>query len=113
VDLASRKECAGIVLEAAFTSGRDVADTVLPVIGPFVFRGLDSKSKIANIRAPLLFFHGDRDEIIPLKLGRRLFESAPEPKWFVEVPMAGHNDLVETAGSTYRERLHAFYGHLQ
>ena len=113
VDLASRKESAGIVLEAAFTSGRDVADTVLPVIGPLVFRGFDSKSKIANIRAPLLFFHGDRDEIIPLKLGRRLFEAAPEPKWFVEVPRAGHNDLVETAGSIYRERLHAFYGHLQ
>ena len=97
VDLASRKECAGVVLEAAFTSGRDVANTVLPVIGPLLFRGFDSKSKIAKIRAPLLFFHGDRDEIIPLKLGRSLFEAAPEPKWFIEVPGAGHNDLVETA----------------
>ena len=113
VDLASRKECAGVVLEAAFTSGRDVANTVLPVIGPLVFRDFDSKSKIANIRAPLLFFHGDRDEIIPLNLGRRLFEAATEPKWFVEVPRAGHNDLVETGESTYRERLHAFYGHLR
>ena len=101
------------MLEAAFTSGRDVANTVLPVIGPLVFRGFDSKTKIANIRAPLLFFHGDCDDIIPLKLGRRLFDAAPELKWFVEVPKAGHNDLVETAGSTYRERLHAFYGRLQ
>ena len=113
VDLASRKECAGVVLEAAFTSGGDVANTVLPVIGPLVFRGFDSKSKIANIRAPLLFFHGDRDEIIPLKLGRSLFKAAPEPKWFIEIPGAGHNDLVEVAGSSYRERLHEFYGHLQ
>ena len=76
-------------------------------------RGFDSKSKITKVRAPLLFFHGDRDEIIPLNLGRRLFEAATEPKWFVEVPRAGHNDLVETAGSSYRERLHEFYGHLQ
>ena len=113
VDLASRKECAGVVLEAALTSGGDVANTVLPVIGPLVFRGFDSKSKIANIRAPLLFFHGDRDEIIPLKLGRSLFEVATEAKWFVEVPRAGHNDLVETAELTYRERLHEFYGHLR
>jgi fermentation-respiration switch protein FrsA (DUF1100 family) len=113
VDLASRKECAGVVLEAAFTSGRDVANTVLPLIGPLVFRGFDSKSKIAKIRAPLLFFHGDRDEIIPLKLGRSLFEAAPKPKWFIEIPEAGHNDLVATAGSSYRERLHEFYGHLQ
>ena len=113
VDLASRKECAGVVLEAAFTSGRDVANTVLPVIGPLLFRGFDSKSKIAKIHAPLLFFHGDRDEIIPLKLGRSLFEVALEPKWFVEIPEAGHNDLVETAGSAYRERLHELYGYLQ
>jgi len=113
VDLASRKECAGVVLEAAFTSGGDVANTVLPVIGSLVFRGFDTKSKIANIHAPLLFFHGDRDEIIPLKLGRSLFEAAPGPKWFIEIPGAGHNDLVETAGSSYRERLHEFYGHLQ
>jgi fermentation-respiration switch protein FrsA (DUF1100 family) len=112
VDLAARKECAGVVLEAAFTSGGDVANTVLPLIGPLLFRGFDSKSKIAKIRAPLLFFHGERDEIIPLKLGRSLFEAAPEPKWFMEVPGAGHNDLVETAGSSYRERLHEFYGRI-
>jgi fermentation-respiration switch protein FrsA (DUF1100 family) len=113
VDLASRKACAGVVLEAAFTSGSDVANTVLPFVGPLVFRGFDSKSKIAKIRAPLLFFHGDNDEIIPLKLGRSLFEAAPEPKSFIEIPGAGHNDLVETAGSTYRERLHEFYGRLE
>jgi uncharacterized protein len=112
VDLASRKECAGVVLEAAFTSGRDVANTVLPLIGPLVFRGFDSTSKIAKIRAPLLFLHGQRDEIIPLKLGRSLFEAAPEPKCFIEVPGAGHNDLVERAGSSYRERLHEFYGQI-
>ena len=101
------------MLEAAFTSGGDVANTVLPIVGPLVFRGFDSKSKIARIRAPLLFFHGNRDEIIPLRLGRNLFEAAPEPKWLIEIPGAGHNDLVETAGSSYRERLHEFYGHVQ
>jgi fermentation-respiration switch protein FrsA (DUF1100 family) len=113
VDLASRKECAGVVLEAAFTSGSDMANRVLPVIGPLLFRGFDSKRKIAKTRAPLLFFHGDRDDIVPLKLGRSLFEVAAAPKWFIEIPGAGHNDLVERAGSSYRERLHEFYGHLQ
>jgi hypothetical protein len=113
VDLASRKECAGVVLEAAFTSGRDVANTVLPIIGGLLFRGFDTKSKIAHIRAPLLFFHGDRDEIIPLRLGRSLFEAALAPKYFIEVPRAGHNNLVERAASSYRETLREFYSHLQ
>jgi fermentation-respiration switch protein FrsA (DUF1100 family) len=78
-----------------------------------IVRGFNSKSKIANILAPLLFLHGDRDEIIPLKLGRSLFEAAPEPKSFIEIPGAGHNDLVATAGLSYRDRLYEFYDHLQ
>jgi fermentation-respiration switch protein FrsA (DUF1100 family) len=86
---------------------------IVGIIGPVLFRGFDSKSKIAKIRAPLLFFHGERDEIISLKLGRSLFDDAPEPKCFIEVPGAGHNDLLERAGSTYRERLHEFYGQIQ
>jgi uncharacterized protein len=112
VDLASRRDCAGIVLEAAFTSGHDVANTVLPVIGPLLFRGLDSKSKIAKVCAPVLFFHGDCDDIIPLRLGRALFNAAPRPRSFWEVRGAGHNDLVETAGPSYREKLTEFYGRL-
>ena len=97
------------MLEAAFTSGRDVANTVLPVIGPLLFRGFDSKSKIAKIHAPLLFFHGDRDQIIPFRLARALFEAAPGPKFFEDVPGAGHNDLVERAGPMYRDALGEFY----
>lgn len=112
VDLAARNECSGVVLESAFTSGRDVARTVLPLLGPLLFRSFDSESKIAHIRAPLLFFHGDRDQIIPLKLGRALFEAASQPKWFCEVSGAGHNDLLEAAGSSYRERLNEFYRRL-
>jgi len=50
VDLASRKECAGVVLEAAFTSGRDVANTVLPGIGALVFRCFGVSTR--KVRSP-------------------------------------------------------------
>jgi fermentation-respiration switch protein FrsA (DUF1100 family) len=112
VGLATRNECGGVVVESAFTSGRDVARTVLPLLSPLLFRSFDSESKIAHIRAPLLFFHCDRDQIIPLKLGRALFDAAPQPKWFCEVSGAGHNDLLEVAGPSYRERLNEFYKRL-
>ena len=36
----------------------------------------DSAGKIVRARAPLLFFHGDRDEIITYDLERRLFGAA-------------------------------------
>jgi fermentation-respiration switch protein FrsA (DUF1100 family) len=44
-----------------------------------------------------------------MRLGRALFEAAPEPKYFWAIPGAGHNDIVESAGPEYRERLRSFY----
>lgn len=109
VDLASRRRCAGVVLEAPFTSGSDMADRVLPVLGRLVFRAFDSRAKIGRVAAPLLVIHGSRDGVAPFELGRRLFEAAHEPKWFWPVEGAGHNDIVESAGAAYRERLREFY----
>jgi hypothetical protein len=109
VDLAARKRCGGLVLEAPFTSARDVARRVLPVIGPALIWGYDSRSKIERVKAPLLILHGDRDDVIDFDLGRKLYEAAPEPKQFWAVPGAGHNDIVEAAGPAYGERLRAFY----
>jgi uncharacterized protein len=112
VDLAARRPCAGVVLEAPFSSARAVAARVLPVIGPLLVFSYDSASKIQRVHAPLLVIHGDRDSIVPLDLGRALFDAAREPKAFWVVPGADHNDLVEAAGPRYRERLRAFYGKL-
>jgi hypothetical protein len=52
----------------------------------------DSLSKIPNYRGPLLQSHGDADRVIPFELGRKLFDAANEPKQFVPIPGAGHND---------------------
>jgi fermentation-respiration switch protein FrsA (DUF1100 family) len=109
VDLASRRPCGGVVLESPFTSARDVAATVIPVVGPMLVFGFDSRAKIRPVTAPLLIIQGDRDEIIPPRLGRALFEAAPEPKSLWVVHGAGHNDLVETSGAEYRRRLAYFY----
>jgi fermentation-respiration switch protein FrsA (DUF1100 family) len=38
-----------------------------------------------------------------------LFAAAPEPKSFWIVPGAGHNNIVDAAGASYRERLRTFY----
>ncbi|MBI3665312.1 MAG: alpha/beta hydrolase [Acidobacteria bacterium] len=109
VDLAARHPCGGVVLEAPFTSARDMAQQVLPFFGPMLVWGFDSRRKIGSIRSPLLILHGDRDAVIPFKLGRALFEAAREPKWFWPVRGAGHNDLIQATGAGYRERLREFY----
>ena len=50
----------------------------------------------------------NRDEVLPLALGRALFEAAPEPKAFIEVAGAGHNDLIDVDPSAFHARVATF-----
>lgn len=108
VELASRKSCAGVVLEAPFPSARAVAARVLPVLGPALVWGFDSLSRIAEMRAPLLIIHGDRDEVIDYDLGMALYNAAPGPKAHWTVQGGHHNDLHCVNPAAYRERLRTF-----
>ena len=112
VELATRRPVAGLVLETPFTSLRAEANTVLPILGPLVVWGFDSKSRIARVHAPLLVIHGDHDQTVPYRLGRELYEAAPGPKILWTVPGGDHNDLLEAAGPEYRDRLRRFYATL-
>jgi len=113
VDLASRRPCAGLVLEAPFSSASDVAGTVLPVFGPLLIHSFNSVPKIRWLLRPKLFLQADRDDVIPLQFGQSLYAAAQGPKSFWVVEGAGHNDIVETAGPQYRERLASFYASLK
>jgi fermentation-respiration switch protein FrsA (DUF1100 family) len=113
VDLASRRPCAGVVLEAPFTSAGDVAATVVPVVGAALIWSFNSRAKISRVHAPLLVIHGDRDDVIPIRLGQELFRAAGEPKSFWLVPGAGHNDIAEVAGVQYRQHLETFYASIR
>jgi len=108
VDLVQDRDVAGLILESTFPSVSAMARSVLPPAAPFLRGRFDSKSKIARLRAPLLFFHGDRDEIVPFSLGQELFEAAPEPKEFETIEGAGHNDTTNVGGRPYFERIRRF-----
>ena len=109
VELAARRPVAGLVLEAPFTSLRAMAGELLPLLGPLLLWGFDSKTRIAGLRVPLLVIHGASDATVPLRLGRELYDAAPGPKSFWTVAGADHNNLLEAAGPAYREHLRAFY----
>jgi uncharacterized protein len=94
LELALAAPPAGLILQSAFTSVRDMAR----VHYPFVPRSLvpdayPSLARIPSLRAPLLVLHGARDAIVPLLYGEALFEAAPEPKRIEVFEEAGHNDL--------------------
>lgn len=109
IDLATKVQACGLIVQSSFTSIADMAGEVLPFVPRFVIRTkMDSLSKIADVSCPKLFIHSQADEIIPYRLGRRLFDAASAPKQFYEVKGAPHNLTNEIGGAPYYEALRAF-----
>lgn len=110
VHVAAHHRCAGVILEAAFTSSADVMRLYFPFVPPPSPGAptYDSLALIGRVRSPFLFLHGEQDQIIPLEMARRLFAAAPDPKRFEVIPGAGHNDTYVVGGRTYFETLARF-----
>jgi len=71
----------------------------------------DSSIKMVKVRSPILIIHGDRDELVPFKHGKELFQKANAPKVFYRVQGAGHNDLYEIGGKRLFKRIREFVYH--
>ncbi|HEX8635909.1 MAG TPA: alpha/beta hydrolase [Pyrinomonadaceae bacterium] len=109
IELATQVEACGLIVQSSFTSVADMAGEVLPFVPRFVIRTkMDSLSKIASVTCPKLFIHSQADEIVPYRLGRRLFDAARAPKQFYEVEGAPHNLTSDIGGAPYYEALRAF-----
>ena len=112
IDLATREAVAGLVVESGFTSVREVAREIYPVLPGFFFGLLshrfDNIGKISRVTAPVLVIHGTEDSMVPISMGRALFEAAPEPREWFQVPGADHNDLPEAGGLPYFAKLGEF-----
>ena len=95
VQLAASVGAKGLVLEAPMSSSADVAREHYPwlLAGLLIKDSYRSIEHIDAIDMPILVMHGEDDRIIPIELGKKLFEVAPEPKTFIGLPGAGHNDL--------------------
>lgn len=96
VEMAKEYPVQGVVLQSAYSSMDTMASETywfLPFIKYLVTNHFDSLSKIADIHTPVLIFHGDNDNVIPLEQGKQLAEKANEPKKFVVVQGAGHMDI--------------------
>jgi len=82
-----------VLLFSTFTSVNDLGAQVywfLPV--RLLSRiGYDNEANLKRIRAPVFIAHSRDDDIVPYAHGKRLFETANEPKTFLEM-RGGHND---------------------
>ena len=82
-EIAQNKKFAGLILETPFTSMIDAAKNFYPYIpiGFLLKDRYENDKKIKNINIPLLVMHGEKDQIIPFKMGKKIYEIANQPKY--------------------------------
>lgn len=112
VDLVSRHPDAGaLITEGAFPSVIDVADgTVfgwLP-LRLIVTERFDAGSRIGTVRVPKLILHGEADTMIPVRLARRLYAAAAEPKQLAVIAGGDHEDSAAVNPAAYFSALNGF-----
>lgn len=102
-ELAAQRPAAGLILESAFPSIEAVAKyhyggvPVQWLLGA-EFRLID---RLPQLSLPKLILHGDRDDIIPIELGRQVFEAALPPKEWYVIRGADHNNTYQAGGAAY------------
>lgn len=74
-------EIDALVLEGSFSNHKDMAADVVGFAGRIlVSQKHDALKAIKNYHKPLLVIHSEEDQIVPYKLGEKLYEAANQPK---------------------------------
>lgn len=100
--LGNRSQIKGAVIDSSFASYRGIArekvtshwlSSILYPFVPLLITGKPVPEQLAAKLAPLPVYvsHGAQDKIIPISQGRRLFDSALEPKQFYQLQALQHN----------------------
>jgi uncharacterized protein len=110
--LALERPPAALVLRSPFASLAEVGRLHYPwlPVSLLLADRYDSLGRVGGLAAPLLVVAGERDRIVPASHSRRLFDAAPQPKRFVLLPGADHNDLDLLAGPRLLAEVLAFLG---
>jgi len=94
VQVALEKPVAGLILDAPYTSIVELGAQVYPFLPVRLLLSdrYETVRYIGRIRAPVLVLHGERDRVVPIEMGRRVFAAAPGPKRIATFREAGHSD---------------------
>jgi fermentation-respiration switch protein FrsA (DUF1100 family) len=108
--LAVEKPPTALVLRSPFTSFADMGRHHYPIL-PVRLLLRDRYSSIDVIRrleAPLLVIAGDSDELVPITQSEKMYAAARDPKRFLRIGGAMHNDYDLLAGDALVDGLVEF-----
>jgi uncharacterized protein len=93
----------GVIVEAGFADARSAVrgSPVLAVLSLLASYRFPAADFINQANVPVLQLHGDRDSVIPIELGRELFQKITGPKEFVVIPGGDHNDAAPRDADAY------------
>lgn len=107
--LAAGVEPAGLILESSFSSARDMAQSVLPLLSRVIvmrFR-FDTAAYVRRVTCPVLVAHSPDDDIIPFQLGQAVYTAANQPKTFLTM-QGDHNSGFLQSQPGYEQGLREF-----
>lgn len=79
-------DISGLVMEGAFSSHKDIGGYMVHGLGKaFTKQGYSALVSVKEYHKPLLVIHSTEDATIPFFMGKKIFDTANEPKEFYEV----------------------------
>ncbi|MBF9141473.1 alpha/beta hydrolase [Hymenobacter properus] len=94
--LAAQQHPKLLILQAPYFSMRDLAARLYPFVPGFLVRyPLPTNELIGKVKAPVVLFHGDRDEVIYHQSSLRLKALLKPTDRLVLLPGAGHNGMTD------------------
>lgn len=110
IDAALHRRVAGLVVQSSFTQLSDMArhrhpDVPMHWIVRNEFRSIE---KVPHLTMPKLVIHGGADRTVPFEHGQALYKAAAEPKEFLRIARADHNDLHQWGSLRYFTHLIRF-----
>ena len=111
--MAKENNPGGLVLESTFTSLTEVGEKIYPFlpVRRFSKYRYPTREFLQDTSCPVLIMHSSEDELIAYSFGQELFDTAKEPKRFLEM-QGGHNEGHLVSGEDYTGAVKGFVSEL-
>ena len=110
VELATKNEYSGIILESPYTSMIDMGKRFYPFLPISVLQKdkYNSLKKLSMIKSPILVLHGKSDTLVPFYMGKKIYDAANEPKYYYFPDFDNHmmtydQDMLKTLSNFVNE----------
>ena len=109
-EVAVKRPVPGLIVEGSFPSIQAMSDQHFWGVPARWLMDLEFNlaAKVHALHVPLLVIHGEQDSIVPMELGRQVFDAAHEPKRWYVVSGAEHNDVPYVGGEPYFQEINMF-----